>query len=70
MHVPAMENQDGLMIELHWRISFEEDPVVFNIDYLWQRARPARIANVEMLALNFEDLILHLCFHTSYHLVF
>jgi hypothetical protein len=70
MHVAPMINQAGLMIELHWRISFEEDPFAFSIDGLWERAIPARIAGVEVLALSVEDLILHLCFHTSYHHVF
>jgi hypothetical protein len=67
MHVPPLKNKDGLMIELHWRISFEEDPFAFDIDGLWERAVPAKIAGEEGLALCTEDLILHLCFHASYH---
>jgi hypothetical protein len=67
MHVPPLKNKDGLMIELHWRISFEEDPFDFDIDGIWKRTIPAKIAGEEGLALSIEDLILHLCFHTAYH---
>ena len=32
----------------------------------WDRARPAKIAGVEVLALCPEDLLLHLCLHTAH----
>jgi hypothetical protein len=37
-----------------------------DIDGIWQRAVPVRITGGEALALSPEDLLLHLCLHTSF----
>lgn len=52
-----------LVAELHWTITSATDPFSIDDAGLWERARPASIAGVEVLALSPEDLILHLCLH-------
>jgi hypothetical protein len=37
---------------------------------LWEKAEPARVAEVEVLVLGPEDTILHLCLHAAYHHAF
>jgi len=41
-----------------------------DIDGVWKRAQPVRIAGVEVLVLSPEDLLLHLCLHTSFQHLF
>jgi Uncharacterised nucleotidyltransferase len=57
-------------IELHWNIvppglACEVDP-----DELWERATPACIPGIDVLGLAPEDMLLHLCLHTSYQHLF
>jgi hypothetical protein len=59
------------MVELHWTItsppsSNSIDPDI-DPNELWSRAVPAHIGEVDVLGLSAEDLLLHLCVHTSYH---
>ena len=56
----------NLVVELHWTITFPTGPVRVDAARLWDRARPATIAGVEVQVLSPEDLLLHLCLHTSY----
>jgi hypothetical protein len=55
-----------LAVELHWSIALPTSPFKIDIAGLWTRARPAIIAGVQVLALSPEDLLLHLCLHTSH----
>jgi hypothetical protein len=57
---------EGLPLEIHWTLLEEDEP--FNIDTaeLWQRAIPAKVAGVEVLALSPEDFAAHLCLHFTY----
>ena len=55
-----------LPIELHWTIVSPTGPVRVEPASLWERARPALIAGVEVLSLSPEDLLLHLCLHFCY----
>jgi hypothetical protein len=64
-HIPQVHIRD-LTIEIHWNIASPTGPVRVDADVLWNRARPAATAGVEVLALSPEDLLLHLCLHTSY----
>jgi hypothetical protein len=68
-HLPPLvrEGEVPIGIELHWKI--ERPSARFEIDTegLWRRARPAAFAEAEAWALCPEDLLLHLCIHTSYH---
>ncbi len=65
-HVPPMEKSGGAIVELHWTLLEEDEPFTIDAQALWQRTVPARIANVDALALGVEDLILHLCLHLTY----
>ena len=58
-------------VDIHWNV---EDPISSSRDKiridnagLWARARPATIADVHVLALVPEDLLLHLSLHISHH---
>jgi hypothetical protein len=59
--------RDTARVEVHWNIEDDESPFAIDVDGLWARARPAQIAGVSALALSPEDLLLHLCLHTSYN---
>jgi len=65
-HVPPMKKAGGPLVELHWTLLEEDEPFTIDADAIWQRTVPARIANVDALALGVEDLILHLCLHLTY----
>jgi len=45
-------------------------PLPIDVEELWERAEAARIADVELLVLSPEDLLLHLCVHLSFHHLF
>ncbi|MFO7650116.1 MAG: nucleotidyltransferase family protein [bacterium] len=55
-----------IAVELHWSIERPHGPFRADSAGLWDRARPAAIAGVEVLALSPEDLLLHLCLHLSH----
>ncbi len=65
-HVPPMSLADGTTIEAHWSLLEEDEPFAIDPRGLWQRARPARLAETDACALSVEDLILHLCIHAVY----
>ena len=65
-HVPPMSLADGTTLEVHWTLLEEDEPFSINPQGVWQRARPTRFADADALALSTEDLLLHLCIHTSY----
>jgi len=56
----------GSSVDLHWSIASPTSPLRVDIGGLWKRAQPATTAGVQVLALSPEDLLLHLCLHTSY----
>ncbi len=60
----------GAGIDIHWAIVTPASRFRLDLTGFWDRARPATIAGVEVLALSPEDLLLHLCLHTSYGHVF
>ncbi len=53
-------------IELHGAILRTHNPFAIDLDGLWKRVRPISLAGIETLVLSVEDLLLHLCLHTSY----
>lgn len=69
-HLPRFTKRGAAEVEVHWNITQPEKAYTINPTGLWERARPVRVAGVEMLGLCPEDLILHLCQHISYHHVF
>ncbi len=66
-HLPPMVKQDAPPVELHWTIENPTRPFTIDIDGLWQRTQPSSVANFDTLTLSPEDLLLHLCLHTSAH---
>lgn len=64
-HLPGVVFHD-LAVEIHWTIASPTGPVKIDVDGLWNRAQPACVAGVRVLALSPEDLLLHLCLHSSY----
>jgi hypothetical protein len=65
-HVPPLKKPDGPYVEIHWTILGEDEPFAIDVDGLWGRAVPAKIAGVDVLSLSPEDLLLHLCMHLGY----
>jgi hypothetical protein len=65
-HLRPMARPGGIRIEIHWSIAHPAAPFAVDIDGLWARARRTEIAGVDVLALSPEDLLLHLCLHTSF----
>jgi hypothetical protein len=61
-----MKNKDGLSIEIHWTILSENEPFKIDTGGLWDRALAVKIADVDVLALSPEDLVLHLSIHFAY----
>jgi hypothetical protein len=54
-------------IEIHWHIDRPGRPFTIDLEGLWARAVPARIAGVDTWMLAPEDLLLHLCLHACKH---
>jgi hypothetical protein len=65
-HLPAVVINNRVGIELHWNIVPPVGPVRIDAAGLWERACPAVMGGVEVLALSPVDLLLHLCVHASY----
>ncbi|OAD22803.1 hypothetical protein THIOM_001382, partial [Candidatus Thiomargarita nelsonii] len=65
-HLPPLVKQGAVPVEIHWTINHPTSPFTIDIEGLWNRARPATIAGVEVLVLSPEDLLLHLCLHTAF----
>lgn len=69
-HLPPLTCDGHTHVEIHWNLtkpgkSYSSDPAC-----LWTRAVSCRTAAGEALALSPEDLLLHLCLHTSYQHLF
>lgn len=54
-------------VEIHWNITKPNQTYSIDPADLWLRAVPVQIGGIAVFALSPEDLLLHLCFHTSYH---
>jgi hypothetical protein len=65
-HLRPMARGDGVKVELHWTIAQPGTPFDIDLSGLWERAQTVQIAGVNALALSPEDLVLHLCLHTSF----
>lgn len=67
-HFAWMHTGHGLMVEIHWDLIDSLAGIHVNMDALWERVRPARIAGTWMHGLSAEDQLLHLCIHTTKHI--
>ncbi len=66
-HAPPFVQQGFPTIELHWMLVTPKEKVEIDLDGVWQRAQPAMIADVPVLGLAPEDLLLYLCVHATIH---
>jgi len=64
-HLVPLVAGSGLVLEIHWTIENPLSPFRIDVDGLWERAIPVRVAGVEIQGLSPEDLLLHLCLHAS-----
>lgn len=65
-HLPPFIKPNVAVVEIHWSITSPYYYYHIEPTELWDRAVPASIGGKDMLGLSPEDLMLHLCFHTSY----
>jgi len=65
-HLPPLEKEGWPLVELHWSILEEDAPFPVDVEGIWQRAVPARVAGADVLAMDKLDLILHLAIHNTY----
>ena len=56
----------GAGIDFRWTIDVPAGRSRLDLAGLWDRARPASIAGVEVLAFSPEDLLLHVCLHAAH----
>ena len=65
-HLPRMVKNGHAAFEIHWNLTQPGESYSIDPGGLWERAVPVKIAGCEALTLAPEDLLLHLCMHTSY----
>ena len=53
--------------EIHWNLTLPGEHYSIDPGGLWERTVSVQVAGYEALTLAPEDLLLHLCLHTSYH---
>ncbi len=65
---PYSPPKSGVRLEVHTSLRSLILPGAMDEKALWERAQSVEIGGIEALALTPEDLLLHLCYHVSYHL--
>ena len=66
-HLPGLIKKGYGRIEVHGNITLPHKNYSIDPHGLWERAVPVKIAGRNALMFSPEDLLLHLCLHTSYH---
>ena len=66
-HLPRMVKNGHASFEIHWNLTSANDSYSIAPGGLWERAVPVQVADCDALSLAPEDLLLHLCLHTSYN---
>ena len=66
-HLPRLIKKGYAGFEIHWNITSPNTNYSIEPHGLWERAVPVQIAGRDTLMLSAEDMLLHLCLHTSYH---
>ena len=66
MHLPRFIKPNAAGVEVHWAITRPDRHYSIPVEVLWKRAVPVSIAGTMTNGLSAEDLLLHLCLHTSY----
>lgn len=65
-HLPGFIKKDHVTIEIHWNITYPNMSYSIDPQELWEQAVPVQILDYDTLMLSPEDLLLHICLHTSY----
>lgn len=65
-HLPCCIKKGHVNIEIHWNITYPNMSYSIDPRELWEKAVPVKILDYETLMLSPEDLLLHICLHTSY----
>jgi hypothetical protein len=65
-HLPRMIKNGHAGFEIHWNLTCPDESYSIDPAGLWERAVPVHLAGCDALTLSPEDLLLHLCLHTSY----
>ncbi|MEN6320511.1 MAG: nucleotidyltransferase family protein, partial [Syntrophaceae bacterium] len=65
-HLPRLIKKEHAGFEIHWNLTEPGKLYHINPQGLWERAVPVQIAGCQTFTLSPEDMLLHLCLHTSY----
>ena len=65
-HLAPLIKDDVAAFEIHWNVTKPGKHYSINPDKLWERAEEMTFAGEKAFSLSAEDLLLHLCAHTSY----
>lgn len=66
-HLPTFTRSGAVPVEIHWGLERPTSPFTVDLEGLWQRAAPEKVAGVDVQTLAAEDLLLHTCLHAAYH---
>lgn len=66
-HVRPFVAPARLRVDLHRHVTDGAGAPRIDVERLWERATPTRVAGVDVLTLSPEDLILHLSIHAAYN---
>ncbi len=65
-HLPKLIKKGFASFEIHWNLTNPSDTYSIDPEPVWQRSVAIRVAGCDVMVSSIEDLLLHLCFHTSY----
>jgi hypothetical protein len=65
-HLPILSRAGAPSVDLHWTIETPYCAARIDLEGIWERARSAKIAGVDVLTLCPDDLLLHLCLHVAF----
>ena len=70
-HLPRfVMSGNPISIELHWTIASIEQSYAVPMDEFWRNSTSLPFINGTMTGFGYEDLLLHVCIHASYHHLF
>lgn len=66
-HMPPLIKAGYAKFEIHWNLMGLDESGYIAPAVFWERAMPVQVQGCKALALSPTDLLLHICYHTSYH---
>jgi hypothetical protein len=66
-HATGLVKRDVAALEIHWNITYPNAATAIDAAPLWHRAQPVTEVAAPALGLSAADLLLHVCYHASYH---